>query len=155
MKKIKDMSGVEKTLGAIAAVVVVLIVFVVVSTALVAIFSPESLEEQTTTETRQLEEQTTTETRQAQTAVKTTTQAKTTNPSDAEPPPVKEREWTGVDAINYDIAKTTCKTFSEAELARQLGTSKQPFDIAKALAAKKRPAFRQAVIAGCLDALLG
>ncbi len=138
------MSGVEKTLGALAAVVGVFVVFVVVLTVLVAIFSPESLEEQTTTETRQ-----------AQTAVKTTTQAKTTTRLDVEPAPVEEREWTGVDAINYDIAKTTCQTFSEAELARQLGTSKQPFDIAEALAAKKRPAFRQAVIAGCLDALLG
>lgn len=61
-----------------------------------------------------------------------------------------------VAAENYDLAYTVCGEFPIEETAAEYGAaSQEPVDVATAFAEGYRPAYRQPVFEGCLDALLG
>lgn len=72
----------------------------------------------------------------------------------AKPPASDKAEgFTGVHAENYEIAKAACGAFPPRELAKEYGTSTDPFEIAEAYAAGYMEAFQQANFEGCLAGL--
>jgi hypothetical protein len=62
--------------------------------------------------------------------------------------------FTGTAAENYRNNYVLCGAFRLKNLARQLDVAADPVAAAQKLARDYRPAFRQAVFEGCLDALL-
>jgi hypothetical protein len=84
-------------------------------------------------------------------APSTTTTAETTTKKK----PTKPPRFTGQDAINYANAFDVCSVFTVKQVAKEYGTTRDAVSAAEGYAAGYRPAFRQAVFEGCLDAFLG
>lgn len=76
--------------------------------------------------------------------------------NDTDSRPTDEVGSDDVAADNYELAYTVCGSFPIEETAVEYGAaSHEPADVATAFAEGYRPAYRQPVFEGCLDALLG